>query len=130
MTGDTVTETPQTIENEPAAVSSDGVQAAAPEQTTTDQTAAVAQSVDPAPVTASATTQSIIANAVEQPTTSAETVAPTAQDGTAETAGALLQGISELLMLAKILNSNPELFSFLKTLMSGAKPAETNSTHA
>ncbi len=121
MTDDTATQAPQTIETAPTVASTDDGQATAATQTT-----------EPAPATmaASPTTQSIIASAVEQPTAATDTVAPTTQDGTPGTADALLQGISDLLMLAKILDGNPELFAFLKSLISGAKQTETTSTQA
>ncbi|HEY9078505.1 hypothetical protein [Magnetovibrio sp.] len=76
--------------------------------TATDQ-ATQAQIVEPP--AASVATQSIIANAVEQPVSS-----PTSAE--------LHQSISDLVRLAQILDANPDLFDFLKSLTAAASASK------
>jgi len=93
---------------------------------TGDTTAATAATQGSEPASASASTQTIIANAVEQPAASApEPSAAAAQGSAADTPDALHQSISDLVKLAQILDDNPALFEFLKTLMPNVPSSKT-----
>lgn len=124
---DTPIDAPVTIDNDPTATptamtatTDDGQSAVAG-----DTTAATATTQDSEPASASTSTQTIIANAVEQPAAAApEPSAAAAQGSVADAPDALHQSISDLVKLAQILNGNPALFEFLKTLMPNA-PSST-----
>lgn len=115
-------DTPVTIENDPTATTT------ATTTTTDDGQSAVtgdATATTQASAPASPSTQTIIANAVEQPAASApETSTAGVQGSVADTPDALHQSISDLVKLAQILDGNPGLFEFLKTLMPNA-PSST-----
>ena len=126
---DTSAAAPATIENDPTTmptttvasatdVSDAGQSAVAADTTTT------AQSSVPTP--ASASTQTIISSAVEQPALSTpEAVAEVVQGPAADKPDDLHQSISDLVRLAQILDGNPALFEFLKTLMPNAPSSKT-----
>jgi len=126
---DASTAAPATIENNPAtmptttvanaAEASDAGQSAVVEDTSTMAQSSV-------PTSASASTQTIISNAVEQPAISTpQTVADVVQSSAADKPSDLHQSISDLVRLAQILDGNPALFEFLKTLMPNAPSSST-----
>ena len=125
---DTSATAPATIENNPTATPTTTV-ASAPLATDASQgaiaedAATVAQSS--APTSASASTQTLISNAVEQPAISTpEPVTEVVQDAATDKPGDLRQSISDLVRLAQILDGNPALFAFLKTLTPNTPPSK------
>jgi len=110
---DTSTAAPATIENDPTTTPTTTVEGAVPAQSS-------------APTSASASTQTLISNAVEQPAISTpETVADVVQGAVTDKPDDLRQSISDLVKLAQILDSNPALFAFLKTLTPNTPPSKT-----
>jgi len=126
---DTSAAAPATIENDPTTVPTATVANAA-DASDADQSAVAADTTTMAqssvPTSASASTQTIISNAVEQPAISTpEAVAEVVQNSAAVKPDDLHQSISDLVRLAQILDGNPALFEFLKTLMPNAPSSKT-----
>lgn len=110
---DTSAAAPATIENDPTTTPTTTVEGAVPAQSS-------------APTSASASTQTLISNAVEQPAISTpETVADVVQGAVTDKPDDLRQSISDLVKLAQILDGNPALFAFLKTLTPNTPPPKT-----
>ena len=110
---DTSAAAPATIENDPTATPTSTVESAAPAQSSV-------------PTSASASTQTLISNAVEQPAVStSETASEVVQGSATDKPDDLRQSISDLVKLAQILDGNPALFEFLKTLMPNAPSSST-----
>jgi len=110
---DTSAAAPATIENDPTATPTSTVESAAPAQSSV-------------PTSASASTQTLISNAVEQPAVStSETASEVVQGSATDKPDDLRQSISDLVKLAQILDGNPTLFEFLKTLMPNAPSSST-----
>ena len=110
---DTSAAAPATIENDPTATPTSTVESAAPAQSSV-------------PTSASASTQTLISNAVEQPAVStSETASEVVQGSATDKPDDLRQSISDLVKLAQILDGNPTLFEFLKTLTPNAPPSKT-----